>query len=145
MQVHHPNIRRINCLSSSTSAVTNGLGRRVVCRAVSETDPAAFSCVTQVWKAAQPSRMILDDRAFVEEYRIRGYEVGPSGETSILTIANLMQEVASNHVVSLWGRSSEGFATDPEMTKDGLIFVMTRMQIQMDAYPRWGDVIVFET
>lgn len=145
MQVYHQNIRRFNCLSRSQYIVNNESGRRVACRAVSETDPAALSCVTQVWQAAQPSRMILDDRAFVEEYRIRGYEVGPNGETSILTIANLMQEVASNHVVSLWGRSSEGFATDPEMAKDGLIFVMTRMQIQMDAYPRWGDVIVFET
>lgn len=60
-------------------------------------------------------------------------------------MANLLQEVASNHAVAMWGRSSEGFATDPQLAELGLIFVMTRMQIQMDRYPRWGDVVDFET
>lgn len=47
------------------------------------------------------------------------------------------QEVASNHAVAMWGRSDEGFATDPALADKGLIFVMTRLQIQMDEYPRW--------
>lgn len=48
-----------------------------------------------------------------------------------------LQEVASNHAVAMWGRSEEGFASDPSLAEDGLIFVMTRLQLQMDAYPRW--------
>lgn len=71
--------------------------------------------------------------------------MGPDQKASIITIANLLQEVASNHAVAMWGRSSEGFATDPQLVEAGLIFVMTRMQIQMDKYPRWGDVVEFET
>ena len=63
----------------------------------------------------------------------------------MITIANLLQEAASNHVVCMWGRSDEGFATDPEMAKENLIFVMTRMQVQMDSYPKWGDSVRFET
>ena len=63
--------------------------------------------------------------------------MGPDQKTTMITIANLLQEVASNHAVAMWGRSAEGFATDPKMEKEGLIFVMTRMQIQMDYYPKW--------
>lgn len=102
-------------------------------------------CVKEEWVAPLPSRMTRGNRAFEEEHRIRGYEVGPNRKTTMITIANLLQEVACNHVVSMWGRSDEGFASDPEMAKDGLIFVMTRMQIQIDEYPKWGDVVRFET
>ena len=77
--------------------------------------------------------------------RIRGYEVGPDQRASIVTIANLLQEVAGNHAVGMWGRSNEGFAADPELSGLGLIFVMTRMQVQMDHYPRWGDMVQIET
>jgi hypothetical protein len=48
-----------------------------------------------------------------------------------------MQEVAGNHGVAMWGRSDMGFATDPIMVEHNLIFVVTRMQIRMDAYPQW--------
>lgn len=61
--------------------------------------------------------------------------MGPDQKTGIISIANLLQEVAGNHAVAMWGRSTVGFASDPSM-KD-LIFVMTRMQIQMERYPRW--------
>lgn len=53
----------------------------------------------------------------------------------MISIATLLQEAAGNHAVAMWGRSTEGFASDPGMA--GLIFVMTRMQIQMEEYPRW--------
>lgn len=76
---------------------------------------------------------------------MRGYECGPDRETSICTIANLLQEVASNHAVALWGRTEAGFATDPIMVERGLIFAATRIQVQMDAYPKWGDMIAIET
>ena len=48
-----------------------------------------------------------------------------------------MQEVAGNHGVAMWGRSDMGFATDPIMVEHNLIFVVTRMQMRMDAYPQW--------
>lgn len=97
------------------------------------------------WTQPAAARMTRGNRAFEEEHRIRGYEVGPDQKTTMITIANLLQEAASNHVVSMWGRSDEGFATDPEMAKENLIFVMTRMQVQMDSYPKWGDLVRFET
>ena len=39
--------------------------------------------------------------------------------------------------MALWGRTEEGFATDPIMVENNLIFVATRIQIQMDTYPKW--------
>jgi hypothetical protein len=36
-------------------------------------------------------RLIYDGTAWVEEHRIRGYEVGPDQKTTISTIANLLQ------------------------------------------------------
>ena len=47
------------------------------------------------------------------------------------------QEVAGNQCVAMWGRTEAGFATDPIMVAQSLIFVVTRMQIQMDRYPKW--------
>ena len=49
----------------------------------------------------------------------------------------VLQEVAGNHGVALWGRTEEGFATDPIMVANNLIFVATRIQIRMDSYPKW--------
>lgn len=43
----------------------------------------------------------------------------------------------------MWGRASSGFAAMPGM--DHLIFVATRMQIRMRAYPMWGDLVRLET
>lgn len=93
--------------------------------------------------APGPSSFVSDNRAFVESHRIRGNEVGPDQRTNIISIGNLLQEIAGNHAVAMWGRSAEGFASDPSM--GGLIFVVTRMQIQMERYPRWGDMIELKT
>lgn len=49
----------------------------------------------------------------------------------------LVQEVAGNHAVTLWGRTEAGFASDPIMVERSLIFAATRIQIQMDVYPKW--------
>ena len=48
-----------------------------------------------------------------------------------------VQEVAGNHGVALWGRTEEGFATDPVMVAMHLIFAATRIQIEMTKYPKW--------
>jgi fatty acyl-ACP thioesterase A len=71
--------------------------------------------------------------------------VGPDRGSSITTIANLLQEVAGNHAVALWGRTDAGYATDPIMVARNLIFAATRIQIQMDEYPKWGDMVQVET
>jgi hypothetical protein len=60
----------------------------------------------------------------------------PEGEQmGHLLLGLLLQEVAGNHAVGMWGRTDNGFANLPSM-KD-LIFVMTRLQIRMLSYPKW--------
>jgi fatty acyl-ACP thioesterase A len=46
-----------------------------------------------------------------------------------------LQEIAANHAVALWGRSDQGFANLPSLKE--VVFVMTRLQVRMDAYPKW--------
>lgn len=110
--------------------------------------------------APQGAHFEENSTVFVEEFRIRGNEAGPDQRANIITIANLlqvrnhddgaslfvlesgcslygvtMQEIGGNHGVAMWGRASSGFAAMPGM--DHLIFVATRMQIRMVAYPNW--------
>ena len=123
--------------------------------------------------APAPGQLQHNATVFVEEHRIRAYEVGADQKTTISTIANLLQvlskpsspvccklsttkccsardfeakplcsiialqEVAGNHGVALWGRTEEGFATDPVMVAMHLIFAATRIQIEMSKYPKW--------
>lgn len=49
---------------------------------------------------------------------------------------NLIQEVACDHAQSV-GFSTDGFATTPSMRKRRLIWVTTRMHIEVDEYPAW--------
>lgn len=93
--------------------------------------------------APAPARFTEGGQSFYAEHRVRGYEAGPDQRATVVTIANLLQEVAGNHAVGLWGRTDSGFANLPSM-KD-LIFVMTRLQLRMECYPRWGDIVGVET
>lgn len=82
--------------------------------------------------------------SYSEKFVIRCYEVGRNRTASIETIANLLQEVACNHAQSV-GFSTDGFATTPSMRKRRLIWVTTRMHIEVGEYPVWGNVVKIET
>ena len=47
---------------------------------------------------------------------------------------NSLQELAGNHAVGMWGRAEKGFASLPNAPD--IIFVMTRLQIRMEQYPK---------
>ena len=51
----------------------------------------------------QAGRLIHDNRAFVEEQRIRAYEADPDQRTNIVTIANLLQVCPHAKCASLHG------------------------------------------
>ncbi|CAI5467003.1 unnamed protein product [Closterium sp. Yama58-4] len=79
-----------------------------------------------------------------ERFVIRCYEVGVNRKASMETIANLLQEIGCNHAQSV-GFSNDGFATTPAMLANRLIWVTTRMHIEMYEYPKWGDVVEIDT
>ncbi|KAL9401778.1 hypothetical protein Peur_005627 [Populus x canadensis] len=60
------------------------------------------------------------------------------------SIRNLLQETALNQV---WvsGLLSNGFGATHEMMKNDLIRVVSRMQVQVDRYPIWGEIMEIGT
>ncbi|XP_065629815.1 palmitoyl-acyl carrier protein thioesterase, chloroplastic [Quercus suber] len=83
---------------------------------------------------------------------IRSYEVGPDKTATLESILNLLQlrikknliETALNHV---WmsGLLSNGFGATHGMVRNNLIWVVSRMQVQVDHYPLWGEVVEIDT
>ncbi|XP_061991171.1 palmitoyl-acyl carrier protein thioesterase, chloroplastic-like [Rosa rugosa] len=75
---------------------------------------------------------------------IRSYEVGPDKTVTLESILNLLQETALNHV---WmsGLLSDGFGATHGMMKHDLIWVVSRMQVEVDHYPIWGEVLEIDT
>ncbi|KAL6190377.1 hypothetical protein ACLB2K_036775 [Fragaria x ananassa] len=75
---------------------------------------------------------------------IRSYEVGPDKTATLESILNLLQETALNHV---WmsGLLSDGFGATHGMMKNDLLWVVSRMQVQVDHYPIWGEVLEIDT
>lgn len=89
-------------------------------------------------------RLMDDGLSYKENFIVRCYEVGINKTATVETIANLLQEVACNHAQSV-GFSTDGFATTPTMRKLHLIWVTSRMHIEIYKYPAWGDVVEIET
>ncbi|XP_052887536.1 oleoyl-acyl carrier protein thioesterase 1, chloroplastic-like isoform X1 [Gossypium arboreum] len=109
---------------------------------------AVMSCQQQVGSSLV-NRLRLgglteDGLSYKEKFIIRGFEVGINKIATIETIANLLQEVGSNHAQSV-GFSTDGFGTTPTMRKLHLIWVTARMHIEVYKYPAWRDVIEIET
>ncbi|XP_022737273.1 palmitoyl-acyl carrier protein thioesterase, chloroplastic-like [Durio zibethinus] len=75
---------------------------------------------------------------------IRSYEVGPDKTATLESHLNLLQETALNHV---WvsGLLGDGFGATHGMVRHNLIWVVTRMQLQVDQYPIWGEVLKIDT
>ncbi|KAL0697456.1 hypothetical protein Bca4012_053578 [Brassica carinata] len=89
-------------------------------------------------------RIVQDGLVFRQNFDIRSYEIGADRSASIETVMNHLQETALNHVKSA-GLLGDGFGSTPEMVKKNLIWVVTRMQVVVDKYPTWGDVVEVDT
>ncbi|KAH7516446.1 hypothetical protein FEM48_Zijuj10G0136000 [Ziziphus jujuba var. spinosa] len=75
---------------------------------------------------------------------IRSYEVGADKTATLESILNLLQETALNHV---WmsGLLGDGFGATHGMIRNNLIWVVSRMQVQIHQYPIWGEVVEIDT
>ncbi|XP_027093231.1 oleoyl-acyl carrier protein thioesterase, chloroplastic-like [Coffea arabica] len=85
-----------------------------------------------------------DGLSYKEKFIVRCYEVGINKTATVETIANLLQEVGCNHAQNV-GFSTDGFATTHTMRKLHLIWVTSRMHIEIYKYPAWSDVVEIET
>ncbi|KAF3791158.1 Palmitoyl-acyl carrier protein thioesterase [Nymphaea thermarum] len=105
------------------------------------------------WKPRRPDmlmdafglgRIVHDGFVFRQNFPIRSYEIGADRTASIETLMNHLQETALNHVKCA-GLLGDGFGSTPEMCRRDLIWVVTRMQIHVDRYPSWGDIVEVDT
>ncbi|XP_010249881.1 PREDICTED: palmitoyl-acyl carrier protein thioesterase, chloroplastic [Nelumbo nucifera] len=105
------------------------------------------------WKPRRPEmlvdafglgRIVQDGLVFRQNFSIRSYEIGADRTASIETVMNHLQETALNHVRSA-GLLGGGFGSTPEMSRRNLIWVVTKMQVVVERYPIWGDVVQVDT
>ncbi|KAL8105870.1 palmitoyl-acyl carrier protein thioesterase, chloroplastic-like [Apium graveolens] len=75
---------------------------------------------------------------------IRSYEVGPDKTATLESILNLLQETALNHV---WmsGLLGDGFGATHGMARNDLMWVVSKLQLQVEQYPIWGEVLQLDT
>ncbi|PWA60268.1 acyl-ACP thioesterase, HotDog domain protein [Artemisia annua] len=88
--------------------------------------------------------IILDGVGYRQTIVVRSYEVGTDKTVTPQSILNLLQETALNHV---WmsGLLGDGFGATHGMIKNNLIWVVSRMQVQVDQYPIWGEILEIDT
>ncbi|QCE14462.1 fatty acyl-ACP thioesterase B [Vigna unguiculata] len=89
-------------------------------------------------------RFVEDRFVYRQNFFVRSYETGPDKTISMETLTNFLQETALNHVRSC-GLNENSFGTTYEMDLRKLIWVVTRMQVQVQRYSKWGDEIEVET
>lgn len=75
---------------------------------------------------------------WTETFKIRAYEVGPTGKVTIQSIFNYMQEAAGNHAAEL------GVSVD-KLFKQNLTWVLSRVHLRINKYPFWKQAITIET
>ncbi|KAG5019577.1 hypothetical protein JHK87_015432 [Glycine soja] len=89
-------------------------------------------------------RFVEGKFVFRQIFVIRSYEIGPDKTATMETLMNFLQETALNHVTSS-GIGGEGFGATREMSLRKLIWVVTRIQVQVQRYNKWGDEIEVDT
>ncbi|XP_073157903.1 palmitoyl-acyl carrier protein thioesterase, chloroplastic-like [Henckelia pumila] len=89
-------------------------------------------------------KIVPDGSIYRQNFSIMSYETGADQTASVETLMNHFQETALNHTKSV-GLLDDGFGSTPGMSKNNLIWVVTKMQLLVDRYPVWGDVVQVTT
>jgi medium-chain acyl-[acyl-carrier-protein] hydrolase len=75
---------------------------------------------------------------WTDEYLISSYEVDAKGKASLPTLSKFMQETAYNHADHL----EFGYH---QLKEKNLFWVLSRLLIKINKYPKWGDKIQIRT
>ena len=73
-----------------------------------------------------------------QDFRIRGYEVGPLGRISVQTLFNYMIEAATNHAMHLGVSVTDLFA-------QGQTWVLSRLHLRVECFPAWPGAVRVDT
>ena len=75
---------------------------------------------------------------YIEKYKIKSFHADQYGQVSISSLFNFMIEAASEHAQKMeWGFD--------KLQKDKLFWVLSRMYIEVERYPRWQEKIIIKT
>ncbi|XP_071689300.1 palmitoyl-acyl carrier protein thioesterase, chloroplastic-like [Rutidosis leptorrhynchoides] len=83
---------------------------------------------------------MVSDKVFRQSFKIRSYETGPCRTAFIDTLMNLMQETMLTYSKRI-GLLSDGMSSTPKMSTHNLIWVVTKIQLDVDRYPTCDDVV----
>lgn len=73
-------------------------------------------------------------------FQVRSYECGSDGRATLPTICNYLQEAASLHAEAL------SFSrTDLSSAGENISWVLTRLKVKMNRYPRWNEKVEIVT
>ncbi|XP_021754515.1 palmitoyl-acyl carrier protein thioesterase, chloroplastic-like [Chenopodium quinoa] len=89
-------------------------------------------------------RFTQDGYVVGQNFLVRLYELDIHEKASLEALLNYTQETGLNLFQSS-GLRVEGFGVSKEMTSRNLIWVIGRMQVEVDSYPSWGDIVQVET
>ncbi|XP_051136074.1 palmitoyl-acyl carrier protein thioesterase, chloroplastic-like [Andrographis paniculata] len=89
-------------------------------------------------------KFVEDRLVYRQSFVVRSYEIGPDKTATMETLMNLLQETALNHVASA-GVAGNGFGATREMSARKLIWVVTRIHVQIEKYSSWGDMVEIDT
>ncbi|WP_456427504.1 acyl-[acyl-carrier-protein] thioesterase [Rhodocaloribacter sp.] len=75
---------------------------------------------------------------WTETFRVRSYEVEPSGRASVETLCHYLETAASAHAQVL------GFSIE-HLVAHNLTWVLTRLHLRVEAFPHWRDEVRLTT
>ncbi|KAI3982177.1 hypothetical protein MKX01_019083 [Papaver californicum] len=90
-------------------------------------------------KAQAPGKH-MSDYVYRQNFTVRSFEIGPNRMTTIGALLNHLRDSIANHIRDA-GLLGDGFGSTPKMTRRNLIWVVAKMQVLVDRYPSWGDVV----
>ena len=112
---------------------------------------AVHAVVPEMESSSSSSARESEDRSrsirnsFESVFSVRSFDVGPDKGATLPCIANMLQETGVEQLVSHHGRGGRFYATDPEMDRRNLIFVLSRLRLDMRKYPAWGARVAVRT
>ncbi|XP_062109450.1 palmitoyl-acyl carrier protein thioesterase, chloroplastic-like [Humulus lupulus] len=132
--------QKVGALSSSSSLTFVTKNEPVIAERTRQNIPTKKQLVDPF----RQGLMIEGGVGYRQTVVVRSYEVGPDKTATLESILNLLQETALNHV---WisGLLSDGFGATHGMMRNNLIWVVSRMQVQIDQYPIWGEIVEIDT
>ncbi|XP_074289050.1 palmitoyl-acyl carrier protein thioesterase, chloroplastic-like isoform X1 [Silene latifolia] len=89
-------------------------------------------------------RYAYDEYVVSQRFLIRLYELDIHQKASLEALLNYTEETGLNLFQSS-GMVVEGYAVSEEMASLNLIWVIGRMQVEVNSYPSWGDIVQVET